>query len=419
MAVDQVNGVLPEALPLVNGESKDLTNTTTEEVAQTDSQAVKEPETTTTAGVPATNGMPSKSNIGVFTNPSHDLWISEASPSLEDVQAAKDLQEGEVYVAVKSTGICGSDVHFWHAGCIGPMIVEGDHILGHESAGTILAVHPSVKDLQPGDRVAIEPNIPCHACEPCLTGRYNGCENVLFLSTPPVEGLLRRYVKHPAVWCHKIGDMSFENGSLLEPLSVALAGMERAGVKLGDPVLICGAGPIGLVTLLCAEAAGACPIVITDIAESRLQFAKDLCPRAITYQIPMGKTAEECAEGIIAAAGGIKPRVAMECTGVESSVASAIFSVRFGGKVFVIGVGKNEMKVPFMRLSTQEIDLQYQYRYSNTWPKAIRLVQSGVIKMDKLVTHRYNMSDAIEAFKTAADPRTGAIKVQIKNDDSL
>jgi L-iditol 2-dehydrogenase len=422
MAVDLLNGVHPQGFTATNGDSKISTSTSTTEVTQPESQAVNDSDKTTdatTTSAMTTNGMPSKSNIGVFTNPAHDLWVAEASPSLEDVQAAKDLQEGEVYVAVKSTGICGSDVHFWHAGCIGPMIVEGDHILGHESAGTILAVHPSVKDLQPGDRVAIEPNIPCHACEPCLTGRYNGCENVLFLSTPPVEGLLRRYVKHPAVWCHKIGDMSFENGSLLEPLSVALAGMERAGVKLGDPILICGAGPIGLVTLLCAEAAGACPIVITDIAESRLQFAKELCPRAITYQIPMGKTPEECATGIIEAAGGIKPRVAMECTGVESSVASAIFSVRFGGKVFVIGVGKNEMKVPFMRLSTQEIDLQYQYRYSNTWPKAIRLVQSGVIKMDKLVTHRYNMSDALEAFKTAADPKTGAIKVQIKNDDSL
>ena len=362
---------------------------------------------------------PTMSNIGVFTNPKHDLWIAETSPTLSDVQAGKDLREGEVYIGVKSTGICGSDVHFWHAGCIGPMVVTDDHILGHESAGIILSVHPSVTSLKPGDRVAIEPNVPCFKCEPCLTGRYNGCESVEFLSTPPIDGLLRRYVKHPAVWCHKIGDMSYENGSLLEPLSVALAGMDRAGVSLGDPVLICGAGPIGLVTLLCCEAAGACPIVITDIDAGRLKFARSLVPRVKTFQVPMGKSPEECADGIISTMGGIRPRVAMECTGVESSVASAIWSVKFGGKVFVIGVGKNEMKVPFMRLSTQEIDLQYQYRYCNTWPKAIRLVESGVIKMDKLVTHRYNMSDAIAAFKTASDPKSGAIKVQIKNDDSL
>ena len=362
---------------------------------------------------------PTLSNIGVYTNPAHDLWVAESGPSLEDVNSGKDLQEGEVYVGVKSTGICGSDVHFWHAGCIGPMIVEGDHILGHESSGVILSAHPSVKNLQPGDRVAIEPNIPCHACEPCLTGRYNGCERVLFLSTPPVDGLLRRYIKHKAVWCHKIGDMSFENGSLLEPLSVALAGVERAGVRLGDPVVICGAGPIGLVTLLCCQAAGACPLAITDIDEGRLAFAKKIAPQVKTYQIPKSKSPEECAAGIIETMDGERPAIAMECTGVESSIASAIWSVKFGGKVFVIGVGKNEMNVPFMRLSTQEIDLQYQYRYANTWPRAIRLVQNGIINMDALVTHRFNMSNAVEAFKTAADPKTGAIKVQIKNWDDL
>ncbi|KAK5938280.1 L-arabinitol 4-dehydrogenase [Knufia obscura] len=361
-----------------------------------------------------------KPNIGVFTNPNHDLWVADATPTLEDVKAGKDLAPEEVYIAVKSTGICGSDVHFWHAGCIGPtMVVREDHILGHESAGVILATGSSVKTLKVGDRVAIEPNIPCHACEPCLTGHYNGCESVQFLSTPPVPGLLRRYIKHPAVWCHKIGDMSFEQGSLLEPLSVALAGMDRAGIKLGDPVLICGAGPIGLITLLCCAAAGAAPITITDIDEGRLKFAKELVPRVRTYLIQRGKSPETCADEIVQLMGGNKPRVAMECTGVESSVNTAIYSCKFGGKVFIIGVGKNEMTIPFMRLSVMEIDLQYQYRYSNTWPKAIRLLQDGVVNLDKLVTHRFNMSDAINAFKTAADPKTGAIKVQIKNDDSL
>jgi L-iditol 2-dehydrogenase len=296
------------------------------------------------------------------------------------------------------------------------MQVTSDHILGHESAGIVLSVHPSVKTLKPGDRIAIEPNIPCFQCEPCLTGRYNGCENVAFLSTPPVSGLLRRYLNHPAVWCHKIGGMSYEDGALLEPLAVALAGVERAGVKLGDPVLICGAGPIGLVTLECCRAAGCSPLVITDVDEGRLKFAKDFVPSVKTYKVKMGASAEESAEEIVAAMG-VRPSIAMECTGVESSIANAIWSVRFGGKVFVIGVGKNEIKVPFMRLSTQEIDLQYQYRYANQWPKAIRLVKSGVIDLKKLVTHRFGIEDAIRAFETAADPKTGAIKVQIKNDE--
>ena len=305
------------------------------------------------------------------------------------------------------------------------MIVTGDHILGHESAGQVIAVAPDVTSLKPGDRVAVEPNIICNACEPCLTGRYNGCERVLFLSTPPVDGLLRRYVNHPAIWCHKIGDMSYEDGALLEPLSVSLAGIERSGLRLGDPCLVTGAGPIGLITLLSARAAGASPIVITDIDEGRLEFAKSLVPDVRTYKVQTGLSAEQNAEGIInvfndgqgSGPGALRPRIAMECTGVESSVASAIWSVKFGGKVFVIGVGKNEMTVPFMRLSTWEIDLQYQYRYCNTWPRAIRLVRNGVIDLKKLVTHRFLLEDAIKAFETAANPKTGAIKVQIMSSE--
>ncbi|RAL12005.1 NAD(P)-dependent alcohol dehydrogenase [Aspergillus homomorphus CBS 101889] len=370
-----------------------------------------------------------KPNIGVYTNTNHDLWVAESKPSLEDVKSGAGLQPGEVTIQVRSTGICGSDVHFWHAGCIGPMIVTGDHILGHESAGQVVAVAPDVTSLKPGDRVAIEPNIICNACEPCLTGRYNGCERVQFLSTPPVDGLLRRYVNHPAIWCHKIGDeMSYEDGALLEPLSVSLAAIERSGLRLGDPCLITGAGPIGLITLLSAHAAGATPIVITDIDESRLQFAQSLVPGVRTYKVQMGKSAEENAEGIVltfndgdaaqaASPMALRPRIALECTGVESSVASAIWSVKFGGKVFVIGVGKNEMTIPFMRLSTQEIDLQYQYRYCNTWPRAIRLVRNGIINLQKLVTHRFALEDALKAFETAANPKTGAIKVQIMSSD--
>ncbi|PSN66611.1 GroES-like protein [Corynespora cassiicola Philippines] len=366
----------------------------------------------------ATEVKPSKANIGVYTNPKHELWVAEAEPSLDEVSRGGDLVEGEVLLNVKSTGICGSDIHFWHAGAIGPMIVEDTHILGHESAGTVIAVHPSVTNLKPGDRVAIEPNIVCHACEPCLTGRYNGCEKVLFKSTPPVPGLLRRYLKHPAVWCHKLPDnLTFEDGAMLEPLSVALAGMDRANVRLGDPVVVCGAGPIGLVTLLCCRAAGAAPLVITDIDQGRLDFAKQLVPGVLTHKVEFSHSPEDFAAKITLLMEGVEPAVAMECTGVESSINGAIQAVKFGGKVFVIGVGKNEIKIPFMRLSTREVDLQFQYRYCNTWPKAIRLVKSGLIDMSKLVTHRFNIEDAIEAFKTASDPKTGAIKVQIQSLD--
>ncbi|KAF8249820.1 sorbitol dehydrogenase [Wilcoxina mikolae CBS 423.85] len=370
-----------------------------------------------------TSKCPLRPNIGVFTDPEHNLYIDATSPSVEELECPTTLKEGEVAITIRSTGICGSDVHFWHAGCIGPMVVKGKHNLGHESAGEVIAVHSSVTTLKPGDRVAVEPNIPCHTCKPCLTGRYNGCENVLFLSTPPVPGLLRRYVIHPAIWCHKLPDtMTYEDGALLEPLSVALAAMDRSNIKLGDAVLICGAGPIGLISLLCARAAGAEPIVITDIDQGRLDFAKSLVadkPGTLgTYLVPRGKSDEENAAAIVEVFGGVEPDVCLECTGVESSIGAAIFAVRFGGSVFVVGVGRNELKFPFMRLSTREVDLKFQYRYCNTWPKAIQLVSSGILRdVRKLVTHRFALDNAIEAFKTSADLKSGAIKVQIVNED--
>ncbi len=356
----------------------------------------------------------SKPNIGVYTNPNHDLWIADAKPTLEEVQKGrggsrrvKSQWKSGVpefagmfaeYRALLSSLRAGcidlndrSDVHFWHAGCIGPMIVTDDHILGHESAGVVIAVADDVKTLKVGDRVARRAQRDFQQMRTLPTGRYMVASLSRISSTLPIDGLLRRYVIHPAVWCHKIGDMSFENGALLEPLSVALAGIDRAGVRLGDPVLVAGAGPIGLVSLLCVLSRWCvAPIVITDIDEGRLAFA-ELVPDMRTYKVQIGKNAEENAAGILAAlndgdadsADAIRPRIAVECTGVESSVASAIWSVKFGGKVFVIGVGKNEMQVPFMRLSTWEIDPQYQYRYCNTWPQAIRLIKNGVIDLEE------------------------------------
>jgi L-iditol 2-dehydrogenase len=285
-----------------------------------------------------------------------------------------------------------------------------------------------VTHLKPGDRVAIEPGIPCHTCAPCLRGRYNGCERVLFRSTPPVPGLLRRYITHPALWCHKLPpSLSFEDGALLEPLSVALAAVERANLRLGDAALICGAGPIGLATLLCARAAGAYPLVITDLDAGRLAFAESLVsssassssdgpPRVRTLLVSREEAREPLAARIVDAMGGTEPDVALECTGAETSIGAAIEAVRFGGTVFVVGVGKSEMQFPFMRMSTREVDVRFQYRYANTWPRAIRLLEAGVLgDVRKLVTHRFRIEDAVSAFETSADPNSGAIKVQITN----
>jgi len=211
--------------------------------------------------------------------------------------------------------------------------------------------------------------------------------------------------------------LSFEDGALLEPLSVALAAVERANLRLGDAALICGAGPIGLATLLCARAAGAHPLVITDLDAGRLAFAESLAPgRVRALRVAPEEAPKELAARIVEAMGGAEPDIALECTGAEASIGAAIEVVRFGGTVFLVGIRKSERCYPVTRLLTRQVHLGIQYQYANTFPEAIRLVEAGVLSdVRKLVTHRFPIEDAVRAFETSADPKSGAIKVQITN----
>ncbi|KAH9817837.1 chaperonin 10-like protein [Melampsora americana] len=316
--------------------------------------------------------------------------VKQVSPSTNIACFYNDKKQkchpGQVLLHVRATGICGSDVHFWKHSRVGDtMVVEDECGGGHESAGEVIQVGEGVTHLKVGDRVAIEAGIPCSkpTCEMCLTGRYNA-----------------------SCWLHKLPPtISYEEGSLLEPLAVSLAGIERSGLRLGDPVLICGAGPIGLVTLLACRAAGASPIAITDLSDDRLNFAKQLVPTVKTVKVGRTCSSKEVADQVVKVMG-LKPSIAIECSGFESSINAAIFSMKFGGKVFVIGVGKDEQVYPFMHMSANEIDLQFQFRYANQYPKAIRLLEDGLIDLKPLVTHRF-------ALEKASDIKSGSIKVQI------
>ncbi|KAF7545600.1 hypothetical protein G7Z17_g9050 [Cylindrodendrum hubeiense] len=329
---------------------------------------------------------------------------------------------GEVLVHVKATGICGSDVHFWKTGRIGSLVFEGDCIIGHESAGVVIRCGEGVKDLKPGDRVAIEPGVPCGDCFLCLEGRYNLCEDVEFSGVYPYAGTLQRYKVHPAKWLHKLPDnVSFAEGALLEPLSVALHGINSARITIGTPVVVCGAGPIGLLALAGARASGAHPIVITDVEPKRLAFAKEMVPSVRTYHVDITKSNEENGQAVRKLFGEteyVQPRVALECTGIESSVCSAAFMVRRGGLLMVIGVGKSVMNnLPFMHLSLAEIDLRFINRYRDTWPAGIACIEGGLVDVKKLVSHIFPLEKALEGLTLSSDPRNGCIKVQIVDDN--
>lgn len=232
-------------------------------------------------------------------------------------------------------------------------------------------------------------------------------------------------------------NLSFAEGALLEPLSVVLQGIRIANLVLGQGTVICGAGPIGLIALAAARASGANPIVITDLEPKRLEFAKQFVPSCQTYLIDRNADAETNGANIRKLFGGSEyfaPETVLECTGVESSAITACFTVRRGGTIVVIGVGKSIMNnLPFMHLSlaevstlqnaldygrayTLQISLKFINRYRDTWPRGISALAGGVIDLKPLVSHTFPLQNALDAMTLCSDTSKGSIKVQIVDD---
>jgi L-iditol 2-dehydrogenase len=342
----------------------------------------------------------------------------------------------EALIHVRCSGICGSDLHLWHRGRIGTLTINGPCILGHEAAGQVLAVGAKVTKVKPGDRVAIEPGVPCHECWLCRSGRYNLCERVGFcgVGTPGCGGSIRRFMCHDAKYCHVMpASMSWSQGALLEPLSVVMHAVSecRGAVALGRPVLICGAGPIGLIALKAAQASGAWPLVITDVNAGRLEFAETLVPGVRTWRVDAAMNEVQTADAVRSLFGCkgdrdvehgvpdeqeyVAPGVVLECTGIEGSVVTAAYACRRGGTVMVIGVGRDKMNnLPFMHMSLAEIQLKFINRYRDTWPAAINLLADRrVLDLDALVTHLFELERSVEAMETCADPSLGSVKIHI------
>ncbi|KAI1889545.1 hypothetical protein AGOR_G00163970 [Albula goreensis] len=282
-------------------------------------------------------------------------------------------------------------------------------VLGHEAAGCIVKVGSEVKHLKAGDRVAVEPGVPREMDEFFKTGRYNLSPTIFFCATPPDDGNLCRYYTHNANFCYKLPDsVTFEEGALIEPLSVGIYACQRGGVSLGSTVLICGAGPIGLVCLLVAKAMGASQVAITDLSAERLAMAKEL-GADLPLQVNRGDAPEELARNV-----GSQAHVTIECTGVESSIQTAIYATRPGGVVVMVGLGSEMVTIPLLSAAVREVDIRGVFRYRNTWPMAIAMLASKQVNVKPLVTHRFPLEQAVQAFETT---RQGlGVKVMLKCD---
>jgi len=322
------------------------------------------------------------------------------------------IKDHEVLLQMDSVGICGSDVHYLAKGRIGDFILTKPMVIGHEAAGIVAKVGKDVKTLKVGDRVAIEPGVPCRICEHCKGGRYNLCPGMVFCATPPYDGNLTRYYAHAADFCYKLPDnVTMEEGALLEPLSVGVHACRRAGVGLGSSVLILGAGPIGLVTLLTAKSMGASNITITDLVPDRLEVAKSLGANH-TLLITKDRTEKENVQ-VIHEMMGEMPDKTIDCSGAEATGRLAIFATRSGGCVVLVGMGAPEPKLPIVDGLIREVDIRGVFRYCNDYPAALALVASGNVEVKKLITHHYDITETADAFNTARHGLGGAIKVMI------
>lgn len=311
----------------------------------------------------------------------------------------------EVLVRIGSVGVCGSDVHYYDNGRIGRHILKGPLVLGHEAGGTVVGCGADVTDREPGQRVSLEPGVPCRACRQCLSGHYNLCPAVRFFATPPHDGAFCEYVALPAAFAHPVTDaVSDDAAALIEPLSVGVWACRRAGVAMGSRVLVTGAGPIGLLAAQAARAAGAAEVVLTDVHGGRLALAGRLGFR--TVDVSTASVAH----------AGYEPDVLLECSGLPGPTAEAIGVVARAGRVVLIGMGGDVLPLPLSVVQERELWVTGAFRYANTWPTALDLVTAGSVDLDGIVTHHFGLDEVKEAL-TAARRDATTIKAVVRPGD--
>lgn len=309
---------------------------------------------------------------------------------------------GQVLMRVTAVGVCGSDTHFYETGVIGDIVVDGPIVLGHETAGEIVAVGEGVDAGRIGTQVAIEPQMPCRRCDFCKEGSYHLCTDMRFYGAYPVDGSFSEYALIDDDFAHAVpATMTAEEAALVEPVSVAIHACRRGNVTAGSKVLITGAGPIGVLCAQVARAFGATEVVISDPIPHRRDYAAT--HGANTVLDP--------------ASGGLENynkhfTVYIDASANARAILSAFPTIRPGGIAVLVGMGGQELLIPIAMIQHREISLTGTYRYVNTWPTAIELIATGAIEVQSLVTGRFGLDGVEEALmKAKTDPT--AIKTMI------
>ncbi|MEP0323739.1 NAD(P)-dependent alcohol dehydrogenase [Bauldia litoralis] len=334
--------------------------------------------------------------------------------SLRDIAIEETLGPRDVRIAMKTVGVCGSDVHYYTHGGIGQFIVREPMILGHEASGVITETGSEVSDLKVGDRVCMEPGIPDPNSKASRLGMYNLDPAVRFWATPPVHGVLRPSVVHPADFTFKLPDnVSFAAAAMVEPLAVGVHGTVKARITPGDIAVVIGAGPIGLVTLLAAFAAGCARVIIADVDDAKLAIAESLAkvPGAV---VGINVRSQRLADAVSRETDGWGADVVFECSGNEKA-ASEIFDVVCpGGVAVMIGIPLSPFQHDVSLGCVKEVRIEHVFRYAHVYPRCIAMLASGSIDVAPLITETFPFEESVQAFELAASQPKGSVKIQIE-----
>ena len=325
-----------------------------------------------------------------------------------------EARTDDVLIRVRRTGICGSDVHYFLHGEIGEFVPREPFVLGHEFAGEIAEIGEGVVGLKPGDRVAIDPSMPCGACVDCRGGRYNLCMNMRFVGSaschPHIDGGFGEYVVVPARNCIPLPEgLDYGYAALIEPLSVAVHAINRTAITggvAGRTVVITGAGTIGYLVLLVARAYGASVVAVSDPE----QFPRD---SAIRAGADFAFTPTD--DALLRFSEEHRVDIVVEVSGSPKALAEAIRVVRKGGTIVQVGTQPPSVELPQNLIMSKELALLGSLRSAHSVRPAIDLAASGRIDLQPVISSIFPFSRLDEAMTTAVEKRN-VIKVQVEQE---
>lgn len=320
-------------------------------------------------------------------------------------------KEDQILLKVEKVGLCGSDIHAFESGpYIPPKDPDTKIGLGHECAGTVVGIGSKVKKIKVGDRVCIEPGVPCGKCRFCLEGKYNICPDVDFMATQPnYRGALTNYLVHPEWLTFELPEqMSLLEGALVEPAAVGMHAADAADAGPGKKIVILGAGCIGLMTLQACRVMGATEIVVVDIIKKRLEMAMQLGAMEV---IDGGE--EDTVLRTKELLGEWGADIVFETAGSRATASQAVDLVMRGGRIMIVGTIPGETPVNFLKIN-REVSIQTVFRYANNYPMTIDAIASGKFDVASMVTDIYPYEDVQRAFDEAIGRKAEIIKGAIE-----